>query len=144
MNIITAQRSRTVGETAREGGCLCGAVRYEISGEMNQPVACHCTMCRKQASQAWVSSTLKKDDLRITDDRGLKWYRSSDEARRGFCSECGSALFFVDTDSSRISVSVGTLDGPSSLAVRGHIYAADKGDYYRIEDDLPQFPGSDH
>lgn len=135
--------SGSVADKVREGGCLCGAVRFEISGEMKQPVACHCAMCRKQASQAWVSSTLNKDDLRVSEDRGLKWYRSSDKARRGFCSECGSALFFVDTDSPRISVSLGALDGPSELTVRGHIYVADKGDYYGIADDLPQFPASD-
>lgn len=69
-----------------------------------------------------------------------KWYRASDFARRGFCADCGSSLFWQRDGSDIIDVAAGALDSPTGLRLQGHIFTADKGDYYQITDGLPQDP----
>ena len=73
----------------------------------------------------------------VTIDGDVTWYRSSDTAKRGFCAACGSNLFW-DGPGDKLSIFAGTLDAPTGLALIGHIYCKDKGDYYEITDDLPQ------
>jgi hypothetical protein len=71
-------------------------------------------------------------DLKLTESRGLKWYRSSEFARRGFCGECGSVLFWKGDDNDYTAVTAGTIDGKTELKLAGHIYCNDAGDYYEI------------
>ena len=78
-------------------------------------------------------------DFKITRDEGLTWYRSSTHAKRGFCKNCGSPLFWQQDNAKQISITAGTLDDDSGLALWGHIYAAEKGGYYTIADDELQF-----
>jgi hypothetical protein len=67
------------------GSCLCGAVRFEVVGTLRDVVECHCAMCRKTHGHIGAYTATPKDGLRIVEARGLKWYRSSAQARRGFC-----------------------------------------------------------
>jgi hypothetical protein len=132
------------GRVRATGGCLCGAVRYEVRGELRPGIACHCTQCRKQTGHFLVSSACGREDLHLTNDEGLRWYDSSASARRGFCGRCGSVLFWEGKGKDSISMSAGSLDSPTGIAIDRHIFVADKGDYYEIEDGLPQFEaGSD-
>jgi hypothetical protein len=62
--------------------------------------------------------------------------------RRGFCATCGSNLFW-DAGTERVSIFAGTLDAPTGLRLAGHIFCADKGDYYELADGLPQAAGAD-
>jgi hypothetical protein len=82
------------------------------------------------------------DDVVITGADAISYYRSSPEAQRGFCRLCGSALFWRADDSGRMSIMAGLFDQPTGIAGGYHIYCADKGDYYTINDDLPQYPAS--
>jgi len=77
--------------------------------------------------------------LSVDGTEAVRWYRSSDEAQRGFCSNCGSALFWQADGSAEISVMAGAFDAPSGLTFGHHIYCADKGDFYEISDGLPQY-----
>lgn len=122
----------------RTGQCLCGAVAYEVRAFSADAHACHCLMCRRQSGHYVVAISAKRSDFKLTEDRGLKWYRSSDRAKRGFCGACGSALFW-DDGGEEVVISVGNLNAPTGLSVHHHIYVADKGDYYAISDDLPQY-----
>lgn len=124
------------------GGCLCGAVRYKCLGSMREVVNCHCRMCQKTHGHIAAYSAVAKSDLALTITRGLKWYASSDRARRGFCCQCGASLFWEPVDGAYIAVSAGTLDDPSGLQTVRHIFTASVGGYYEITDDLEQFPGS--
>jgi len=117
------------------GSCLCGAVRYTVTGPMRPVVACHCTQCRKSSGHFVAASSAPRDAVAITGE--VTWYRSSVHARRGFCGTCGSSLFW-DGAGANLSIHAGTLDGPTGLTLAGHIYCADKGDYYEIDDGLPQ------
>jgi hypothetical protein len=69
----------------------------------------------------------------------ITWYHASDVARRGFCSTCGSALFWKHQTDPFISVLAGSFDAPSGLKMTKHIFCADKGDFYEIADGLPQY-----
>ena len=118
-----------------KGGCLCGAVTYTVNGPLRPVVACHCEQCRKTSGHHVAATSANRQDIRIAGE--VTWYRSSDTARRGFCGLCGSNLFW-DGGGENLSIFAGTLDGATGLQTAGHIFVADKGDYYEIADDLPQ------
>ena len=123
-----------------KGSCLCGGVQVEVTGPLRAIRNCHCTLCRKQTGHYASFTAARQCELSFAEDRGLKWYRSSDECRRGFCGECGATLFFEVMGQEKISVAAGSLDGATGLEVVGHIFVADKGDYYELEDNLPKDP----
>ena len=118
------------------GSCLCGAVTYTASGTPGAPAACHCTQCRKTSGHVWASSYVPDGNLAIAGP--VRWYQSSDKARRGFCATCGAALFWDHDDDPFICFSTGSIDGPTGLRLRGHIHTASKGDYYNIPATEPQ------
>ncbi len=78
-------------------------------------------------------------NFKLTNQSGLKWFRSSDRAQRGFCSQCGSNLFWQQDDSPAISITAGTMDDEAPLKFWGHIYTGEKGEYYSINADELQF-----
>jgi len=119
------------------GGCLCAAVRYEVHGPLRPVVACHCTQCRRVTGHFLAATAARTGDLRVT-GAGLKWYDSSPGARRGFCGECGSTLFWHGTGRDYVSIAAGSIDGATRLALVQHIHVADKGDYYTLDDAIPQ------
>ena len=124
------------------GGCLCGQVRYEVKGALRGVVNCHCTMCQKLHGVFGAHAKARKVNIRITEDRGLAWYKTSDVARRGFCRNCGSSLFWEPFDYDATGILAGSLDGPTGLDTIGHIFVGEKSDFYDIYDDLPKFPAS--
>jgi len=127
------------GEKRHGGGCLCGAVRYEVSGELRPALVCHCRMCQQTHGVPAAYSAAKRERLALTEARGLAWYASSGTARRGFCRECGASLFWEPTGGDYVAIACGTLDQPTGIKTVGHIFVADKGDWYEIADGLPQF-----
>jgi len=71
----------------------------------------------------------------------LSWYSSSEKVRRGFCSQCGSTLFFDPFEQNKhdwIGIALGAFDTPTKISLELHIFVAEKGDYYDITDGLPQ------
>jgi hypothetical protein len=133
----------TAPTTKHTGGCLCGAVRYEIEGPLRKVVYCHCEQCRKTSGHFVAATAVDHDNLHITEDSGLAWYDSSDIARRGFCGMCGSSLFWQPEHNRYTAIMAGAIDAPTGLSSREHIYVDDASDYYEISDGLPQFP-QDH
>ena len=129
-------------QSSRGGGCLCGAVRYQVRGPLRGVVNCHCEMCRRLHGAFGADTKAQDSELKITEERGLAWYESSEKARRGFCRDCGANLFWQPSGMQATSIAAGTLDQPSGLATIGHIFTAEKGDFYDIADELKQFPGS--
>jgi len=123
----------------RTGGCLCGAVRYEIRGEPGQVAHCHCAMCRKAAGAPMVTFVSCAAD-QLTYTRGAPAvYRSSGSAERVFCKDCGSALAFAyDAHPERVGVTAGTLDDRESVAPSLHEHDADRIGWLHIEDGLPR------
>jgi hypothetical protein len=121
---------------AATGGCLCGAVRYRVAGPLRQVIACHCRECRRASGHYPAATAAARNAVVIEGE--VAWFASSPAALRGFCRTCGSNLFWERPGSGRISIWAGSLDAPAGLRLEGHIFVAEKGTYYAIEDGLPQ------
>ena len=129
-------------ESSYSGGCQCRAVRYEVMATLRGVVNCHCDMCRRFHGNFGAYTKITDADLSFVEDRGLTWYESSNTARRGFCRECGASLFWQPVGFATTSIAAGSLDHATGLQTIGHIYTAEKSDFYEISDDLPQYPDS--
>ena len=121
-----------------KGSCLCGAVTFEVEADLKPPDACHCTQCRKQSGHFFASTDVPRERVKITGADKVTWYRSSEKVRRGFCSVCGSTLFFDPVYRDWIGLSMGAFDGATGTHLGMHIFVSEKGDYYEIADGLPQ------
>lgn len=123
------------------GSCLCGAVTFEVTGDLPAPDACHCSKCRKWSGHYFASSDVPRAALTVHGAERVTWFQSSDKVRRGFCATCGSSLFFDPLDRAKhswIGVAMGAFEQPTSTMLAVHIFVADMGDYYPIADGLPQ------
>lgn len=123
-----------------KGSCNCGRVTWEATGEMRPIVACHCSQCRKQTGYFYAATAADNDALTINGNT-LKWYQASPdtmpEAKRGFCTECGSALFWKNEKESFTSILAGSIDGDTGLEIEKHIFTDDMPDWYEITDGKP-------
>jgi len=124
-----------------EGGCLCGAVRYESDAPPHTGGYCHCRMCQRSSGGAFgVFVVFAADTFRFT--RGApKLHRSSDWAERGFCPECGSQLTFrylTDPAPGWLGVTVGSLDAPEAVKMKWHTGVESALPWHRIDDELPR------
>lgn len=122
----------------KTGGCACGRVRYAVNGSLRPVVACHCRDCRRASGHFWAATRAHENDLRVEDHTYLRWYESSADARRGFCTHCGSSLFFDRRSVAATAIAAGSLDEPTHLTLVQHIFVAEAGDYYTLDDGLPQ------
>ena len=124
------------------GRCLCGAVRYEIRGKLRDVLICHCEECRRWHGHVSASTAARREDLVLHEQRGLRWIqspRSDAGARRGFCVECGSSLFWDAPGRPTVSIAAGTLDEPTGLRIAAHWFVSQAGDYYELpQDGLPR------
>jgi hypothetical protein len=120
------------------GSCLCGAIGFDLDGDIPPPDACHCTLCRKQSGHYWASTDVPRTALTIRGEANITWHRTSEKIRRGFCATCGSFLFWDRIHGDKIGIAMGAFDTPTGTRLAIHIFTADKGDYYEIADGLPQ------
>ena len=124
-----------------KGSCLCGAVTFQVQGDLAPPDACHCIQCRKWTGHVLASTEVPRSALTVHGTEHVCWYQSSVKVRRGFCALCGSSLFFDPLDRAKhdwTGISMGAFDTPTGTHLALHIFVAEKGDYYEITDDLPQ------
>lgn len=127
-------------EEIHTGRCLCGAVTFQTRGRLREVVACHCSQCRRQSGFYYAATSVSNDRLTVKGGEEVAWYRASPSAERGFCKQCGSALFWRHDGEMDTSIMAGAFDQPSGLKIAYHIFCADKGDFYDITDGLPQSP----
>jgi len=123
-------------ERVHSGGCLCGAVRYEITGPLRPVIACHCDECRRTSGHYVSATAAPREALRLARTEALTWYRSSSTAQRGFCNVCGSNLFFATDGGSSLSIMAGSLDKPTGLKTVRQIFVEEAGDYYAVPADI--------
>jgi hypothetical protein len=124
-----------------KGSCLCGAVTFEVASALPPPDGCHCSKCRKWTGHFLVGTDVPRTALTVHGADKVTWFQSSEKVRRGFCSICGSSLFFDPLDQVKhawTGVAMGAFDQPTETRMSIHIFVADKGDYYDITDGLPQ------
>ena len=123
----------------RAGGCLCGAVRFEVTVEESHFNICHCGMCRRWSAGPF-HAVHCPPDATFSKDQGLAWYQGSAWAERGFCRQCGTSLFWrlADTPDQELIVSVEALDDAQDLELERHIFIDSKPDRYDYRDDVPR------
>jgi hypothetical protein len=119
----------------KTGGCSCGAVRYQTIDETTKVTYCHCSKCRRWHGHVGAWFGVVREGFQIVEPRGLKWHAVNPKVKRGFCGECGSSLFWDEYGDQRVGVCAGTVDPPTGLVSKAHIYVASKGDYYSVPED---------
>lgn len=123
------------------GSCLCGGVRYEISGPLSSALYCHCAQCRKASGSSFATnaSVARRDFAFIAGEELLGEFESSPGQVRCFCRRCGSPL--VKRNAAKpeeLRVRMGTLDGDPGIRIAAHIFAASKAPWTELSDGLPQ------
>ncbi|QBQ17263.1 GFA family protein [Acinetobacter haemolyticus] len=124
------------------GSCLCDGIHYEIHGEIGEIIQCHCQRCRKANGSAFATNApIKIADFKITKgEHLLKKFQSTDTTQRCFCSECGSPIMSIKTDTpEHYRLRIGALDTPLQQKTSLHIFTASKAEWDSITDDLPQY-----
>jgi len=129
-------------DDVHEGGCGCGAIRFQVRGPLGEAGACHCSQCRRQTGLYYATTNIEDGNVDWQGMENVTRYRSSPDAERGFCRICGSALYWKADGSGYTSIMAGAFDQPSALKISYHIYCADKADFYDIDDGLPRFAQS--
>lgn len=124
------------------GSCLCGKVRYEYRGEIDEVSMCHCTQCQKAQGSAFAAvAPIRSADFRITQGgEYLKEYRATPNKARVFCAECGSPIYSARDDLPEAKrLRLGTLDTPISPSKRYHAWVLSKAAWFDLADELPKF-----
>jgi hypothetical protein len=124
-----------------EGGCLCGATRYQATGDPIVVTFCHCSSCRRAAGApavAWAMFPL--DRFEITKGKPSQ-FASSKGVERGFCGGCGTPLMYTaEVLPGLVDLTVGSMDDPSRLPPQMHIWDNRRLDWMVLADDLPRHP----
>ncbi len=125
------------------GGCLCGAVRYAVTGTPISVLYCHCESCRRHAGAPVVAlAGYARDRMRYT--RGApRIFASSPGVGRAFCGDCGTPLTWEgdggEAVGPMVEVLVGTLDRPGDFAPACHIHHAERLSWFEAHDNLPRY-----
>lgn len=125
----------------REGGCLCGAVRFRVEGEPLNVRICHCRTCQKAMGSPFYARALF-DPRALTVEGDVARYPSSETIDREFCRACGSRLFSRRTNGTAVGVALAGFDDRHAFAPTEHIWVSEKMAWVRIDDGLPQYPGT--
>ena len=122
------------------GRCHCGAIRYEMPAEAIYHALCHCADCRRATGAPAVSWALVPAD-KVTITGAPKVYVSSEHARRHFCGDCGSSLFYTNDAifPGLIDVQSATLDDPDAIPLAIHVQTAEEIGWMKTAHDLPKF-----
>ena len=125
----------------RTGRCLCGAVRYELAGDLPALVNCHCQFCRRAHGAAFVTiAWVPARRLAFTAGEDLLERYASAGGYRAFCRRCGTRLYSgLEDDERYVSLIVGTLEDQDHAGPALHLNLESKAPWYEIHDDLPQY-----
>jgi len=131
-----------------EGGCYCGAVRYEIVGPPVWSGHCHCRSCQKALGGAFITwAKVAASDFRVTKG-AIKCCSINEGIERGFCGDCGTTLTYgatVEVEEQDWSgdawFAAATLDDPSICNPATHVFVSHRQPWIRLDDGLPTFEG---
>ncbi len=125
----------------KQGGCFCGAIRYQITGDAELQLFCFCQDCQKiTGTDGYAGYMVKSPDFSVTQGSPKVHEKTSIEGRkvqRHFCGECGSNLWGV-TEFGLTSVSAGTLDDTSAFQPSHKVFVHDSPVWGRVPDDLEE------
>ena len=123
-----------------QGGCLCGAIRYEVGDHLSDISNCHCSMCRRFHGAAYSTyAKVNAGDFRwIKGQDLLSVYETTSGIGWAFCRQCGSSLGIPSGDSLG-SITLGTLDADPGVRPAYHMFVGSKAAWHDITDALPQY-----
>ncbi len=129
------------GNTQMQGGCLCGAIRYQLSAAPFAADYCHCRKCQKSCG-APVASWMDFKTTQVSWISGaVTEFASSENARRGFCSTCGSTLSYRDVGHPEyMTLAIASLDNPDAVAPTYHIHTDSQMKWLSITDKCQRYP----
>ena len=104
-----------MGGKGLTGGCQCGAIRYRLEATPQGASICHCRMCQKAGASPYMAFAPLETAAFVMTKGQLGIFRSSDIAERGFCAQCGTPLTYRNVKTSRISVTICSLDDPDAV-----------------------------
>jgi len=127
------------------GGCLCGKIRYEVTGPFLRAGHCHCSRCRKHSGAAvCTQGRVRQEDFRlVSGEESLRVYRPGEGAAvKAFCGACGSSLFGGTWPvGPEVSIRLGSVDGDPGIRPQYHTFVGSRAVWDEITDDLPQYAG---
>jgi hypothetical protein len=126
---------------SHQGGCHCGAVRYEVSGEPQHVSFCHCTDCRKSAGAPIVAwAAYPETGFKLLAGEVTEYF-STGGAVRHFCPRCGSGIYYTNAQvlPGLVDIQLATLDNPEVLEPNCHVQVADRIGWMADAHNLPEF-----
>lgn len=124
------------------GQCLCGAVRISAPAVASHLEACHCTMCRQWGGGPLIVVHCR-DEMQVHGEEFVTRYRSSEWAERGFCSRCGSHLFYRLVDGRLAAIPAGLVTLPEDWTLATEVYVEEQPAYYRFLNDTRRVEGDE-
>ncbi|NOY66367.1 MAG: GFA family protein [Gammaproteobacteria bacterium] len=125
-----------------KGGCLCGAVRYEIHDGISDIVYCHCSLCRKAQGSAFATNG-NVDASKFVFSKGedmLTAYEATPGQKKYFCKQCGSPIISKNESApDKVRIRLGTIESDISERPGCHIFVGSKANWEEISDDLPGY-----
>jgi hypothetical protein len=128
------------------GGCLCGAVRFQVTPPTKWCAHCHCSLCRRAHGAAFVTwfGVERSNFELVAGSDDLSWYQSTPAARRGFCARCGSTIFFESERwADEVHIALAHMDGPIDRSPQAHVFFDAHVDWVELGDGLRRFGGAD-
>ncbi|MCB1662125.1 MAG: GFA family protein [Pseudomonadales bacterium] len=125
-----------------KGKCLCGSIELEVELSNTEVAACHCSMCRTWSGGPMLvidSGELKK----ISNESGITRYPSSEWAERGFCTTCGTHLFYFLKPNNQYHFPAGLLDAESAYNFSHQIFIDEKPEYYQFSNETKNLTGEE-
>ena len=120
-------------ELSLTGKCMCGAVSFTATAKKPSVVVCHCEMCRRWSAGPFMAVGCQS--VTFKGEEHIKRIRSSDWAERGFCTQCGSNLFYHLANSGGYQMAAGLFDDPSTLRLSLQVFTDAKPDFYDFAND---------
>ncbi len=124
-----------------DGGCMCGAVRYRVSGPHTYSGICHCDDCRRATGGAYVAwFGASPENFEVT--RGeITEHESSPGIRRGFCSKCGSSLTFGGEGWNDIAITIASLDDPNAITPESNVFLRERLHWVKFNENMRNYDG---
>lgn len=127
---------------SNRGECLCGTVKFEVTLPTKWCAHCHCTLCRRSHGAAFVTwFGVETDQFKfIQGEEKLTWYHSSQESKRGFCTNCGSHILFRSTKwPGETHITLSNMIDPIDRQPQVHVFFDTHVGWLEFNDDLPRY-----
>ena len=122
-----------------KGKCLCGGIQFSTKGFHRDVSNCHCIQCMKTHGNFAAYTRVNDNCLNFLNKKTLKWFKSSNKAKRGFCSRCGASIFFKVNKSKTTSISAGMFDKSLKVKSNKNIFVKKRLKYYKLDQSIPKF-----